>query len=139
MPYIPFVEICPDIAVNETRLISLLDNINEFNLAQGDYAFVELFCDECDCRRAFIQVHFNREVAATIGYSWEKLTFYRKEFKGFEEEEIKELKGPGLEFFQYQSEISEEILMMFKKILFSDQEYLDRIERHYDQFRKNLG
>jgi len=30
------------------------------------------------------------------------------------------------------------IKKMFNKILFSDKEYLDRIERHYDQFKKTL-
>ena len=138
MPYIPFHDICPRIAEKETRVITLHQNDNEFNLPQGDYVFIELFCDECDCRRVFLQVIMNQKIVATIAYGWEKLSFYRNEFKGFRENEIKELKGPSLDSFQYQSDISNQILRMFNKILFSDKEYLNRITKHYDQFKKTL-
>ena len=138
MPYIPFHEICPRIAEKETRVITLPQNDNEFNLPQGDYVFIELFCDECDCRRVFLQVILNQKIVATIAYGWEKLSFYRNEFKGFKENEIKELKGPSIDSFQYQSDISNQILRMFNKILFSDKEYLSRIIKHYDQFKKTL-
>jgi hypothetical protein len=127
MPYIPFHEICPRIAEKETRVITLPQNDNEFNLPQGDYVFIELFCDECDCRRVFLQVIMNQKIVATIAYGWEKLSFYRNEFKGFKENEIKELKGQSIDSFQYQSDISNQILRMFNKILFSDKEYLSRI------------
>ena len=138
MPYIPFHDICPRIAEKETRVITLQQNDNEFNLPQGDYVFIELFCDECDCRRVFLQVIMNQKIVTTIAYGWEKLSFYRNEFKGFKENEIKELKGPSIDSFQYQSDISNQILRMFNKILFSDKEYLNRITKHYDQFKKTL-
>lgn len=138
MPYIPFHDICPRIAEKETRVITLQENDNEFNLPQGDYIFIELFCDECDCRRVFLQVIMNQKIVATIAYGWEKLSFYRNEFKGFKENEIKELKGSSIDPFQYQSDISNQILIMFNKILFSDKEYLNRITKHYDQFKKTL-
>ena len=138
MPYIPFHQICPRIAEKETRVITLPQNDNEFNLPQGDYVFIELFCDECDCRRVFLQVIMNQKIVATIAYGWERLSFYRNEFKGFKENEIKELKGPSIDSFQYQSDISNQILRMFNKILFSDKEYLSRIIKHYDQFKKTL-
>ena len=138
MPYIPFHDICPRIAEKETRVITLQQNDNEFNLPQGDYVFIELFCDECDCRRVFLQVIMNQKIVATIAYGWEKLSFYRTEFKGFKENEIKELKGPSIDSFQFQSDISNQILRMFNKILFSDKEYLNRITKHYDQFKKTL-
>lgn len=138
MPYIPFHDICPSTAEKETRVITLLQNDNEFDLPQGDYAFIELFCDECDCRRVFLQVILNQKIVVTIAYGWEKISFYRKEFKGFEEDEIKELKGPSIDLFQYQSDISNHVLKMFNTILFSDKEYLNRITKHYDQFKKTL-
>jgi len=138
MPYIPFHQICPRIAEKETRVITLPQNDIEFNLPQGDYVFMELFCDECDCRRVFLQVIMNQKIVATIAYGWEKLSFYRNEFKGFKENEIKELKGPSIDSFQYQSDISNQILRMFNRILFSDKEYLNRIIKHYDQFKKTL-
>jgi|AntRauTorcE11898_2_1112593.scaffolds.fasta_scaffold03083_6 hypothetical protein len=138
MPYVPLYNICPGIAEKETRVISIQQNDNEFHLPQGDYVFIELFCDECDCRRVFLQVFMNQKAVATIAYGWEKLSYYKKEFRGFNEKDIKELKGPALDSFQYQSDISDRVLKMFNKILLSDIEYLDRIKKHYDQFKKTL-
>ncbi|NEW81742.1 MAG: hypothetical protein GZ094_05200 [Mariniphaga sp.] len=138
MPYLPFHNICPSTAEKETRVITLQQNDNEFHLPQGDYVFIELFCDECDCRRVFLQVFMNQKIVATIAYGWEKLSFYKKAFKGFNEKDIKEVKGPTLDSFLYQSDTSDRVLKMFYKILFSDKVYLDRIEKHYDQFKKAL-
>jgi hypothetical protein len=138
MAYIPFHDICPRIAEKETRVITILHNGNEFGLPIGDFAFVELFCDECDCRRVFLQVFMNQKMVANIAYGWESLAFYRKEFKGFDEKEIIELKGPTLDPFQYQSEISSGVFELFNKMLFLDKAYLARIERHYNQFKKML-
>jgi len=61
MPYIPLHNISPRTAEKETRVISLQKNDNEFHLPQGDYVFIELFCDECDCRRVFLQVIMNQK------------------------------------------------------------------------------
>ncbi len=138
MPYTPFHNICPKTAEEETRAITLLQNDNEFDLPKGEYVFIELFCDECDCRRVFLQVFMNQKKVATIAYGWEKLSFYKKQFKGFDEKYIKELKGPVLDLFQYQSDISDRIFKMFVKILFSDKNYLARIEKHYFQFKEAL-
>jgi len=138
MPYIPFHNICPKTAEEETRVITIQQTDNEFALPKGGYVFIEFFCDECDCRRVFLQVLMNKKIVATIAYGWEKLSFYKNEFKGFDEKEIKELKGPVLDSFQYQSDMSSRILKMFDKILFSDKKYLARIEKHYNQFKKTL-
>lgn len=138
MPYIPFLEICPAIAEKETRVISILQSNNEFNLPRGEYVFIELFCDEYDCRRVFLQVFKNQKIVATIAFGWEKLSFYKKEFKFFDEENIEEIKGPSLDAFQYQSDISDRVLKMFNQILFSDKDYIDRIKKHYNEFRTRL-
>lgn len=138
MPYIPFYDICPRVADKETRVITIQQNDNEFDLPRGEYVFIELFCDECDCRRVFLQVVLNHKIVATIGYGWEKISFYKNEFKGFNKSEIKALKGPSINSFQYQSMYSNQILRMFNKLLFSDKEYLDRITKHYDLFKKTL-
>lgn len=138
MPYIPFHDICPKTAEKETRVITIPQNDKLFHLPQGDYVFIELFCDECDCRRVFLQVLLNQEIVASIAYGWETPSFYKKAFKGLDENDIKELKGPVLDSFQYQSELSESVLKMFDKTVFSDKEYLDRIEKHYNRFKKRL-
>jgi len=80
----------------------------------------------------------NQKIVATIAYGWEKLSFYRNAFQGFKEDEIKELKGPSIDSFQYQSDISTQILKMFNKLLLTDKEYLKRITKHYEQFKKAL-
>lgn len=138
MPYIPLYNLCPTLAIEETRVITLLHDNNEFHLPKGEYAFIELFCDECDCRRVFLQVIVKHKPVATIAYGWEKLSFYKKEFKGFSEKEIKDIKGPALEVLNYQSEISDQVLNMFNTILLPNQEYLNRIEKHYKEFKKTL-
>jgi len=138
MPYIPFYNLCRETAEKETRVITMFQKDNEFNLPVGNYGFVELFCDECDCRRVFLQVFLNTRKVATIAYGWETLSFYKKEFPGFKDKEIKELKGPALDSFQYQSDIADRVLSMFNQLLFSDKDYLARIERHYREFKKAL-
>ena len=80
----------------------------------------------------------NQMNVATIVYGWESLSFYRKEFKGFSERDIIDIKGPTLDPFLYQSNISGGIFEMFNKMLFLDKPYLARIERHYKQFKKML-
>jgi len=138
MAYVPFQHICPEIAENETRVINIIHENNEFGLPLGEYVFMELFCDECDCRRVFLQVFRNMENEATIAYGWENLSFYRKEFRGFEEKLIKEIKGPVLDTFLYQSEISGGIFKLFNKMLFSDKAYMDRIVKHYKLFKQKI-
>jgi hypothetical protein len=80
MPYLPFYNICPKTAEKETRAITILQSDNEFGLPKGDYAFIELFCDECDCRRVIFQVFLNQKIVANISFGWEKLVFYKKAF-----------------------------------------------------------
>jgi hypothetical protein len=138
MSYIPFQHVCKKKAEEETRVISIVRKDNEFGLPMGAYAFVELFCDECDCRRVFLQVFQNEKIVALIAYGWGSLAFYRKEFKGFSESEIKEIKGPTLDPFQCQSDISGGVFEMFNKVLFLDKAYLARIETHYNLFKKML-
>jgi hypothetical protein len=58
----------------------------------------------------------NQKAVATIAYGWEKLSYYKKEFRGFNEKDIKELKGPALDSFQYQSDISDRVLKMFIEV-----------------------
>lgn len=138
MPYVPFHFICPETATSETRVITLQHLHNPFGLPPGDYAFIELYCDECDCRRAVLQVILNRNVVATIAYGWDKLSFYRKEFSCLDEASIKEFKGPALVSFQHQSELSARVLTLFDTVLFSDKAYLKRLEKHYNHFKETL-
>ena len=116
----------------------LRDSPNEFGLPIGDNGFVELYCNECDCRRVFLKVILNDKNVANIVYGWETIAFYRKAFKGFSDKDLKELKGPELDLFQYQSELAPMVFKMFKKLLFADANYMKRIEKHYAIFKSNL-
>lgn len=138
MPYVSLYEICPELARKETRVITILDNDNDYLAPKGDYIFLELYCDECDCRRVFLQVFDNNRIVCSIAFGWEQKSFYRKAFKGFSEKDITEIKGPFLDNFQPQSEISNQVFKMFMKLLYTDKDYLDRLPRHYKEFKKSL-
>jgi hypothetical protein len=138
MPYIPFHELCPSTAIAETRVISLFQAENEFKLPTGNYAFVELFCNECDCKRVFLQVFYNDKIAATIAYGWESLAFYKREFGFYDKASLHLLKGPDLDSLNPQSDLSPGILKMFKQLLLTDKVYMTRIERHYAEFKIKL-
>ncbi|WP_169433305.1 hypothetical protein [Lewinella cohaerens] len=82
MPYLPFYNLCPETAIEETRVITILDRDNDFSLPVGEYAFIELFCDECDCRRVFLKVLLDQKEVANIVYGWGKLSYYKRTFRG---------------------------------------------------------
>ena len=81
MPMTPFMERFPEVGARETRSVTVTQRQD---LPDGEYGFLELYCDEpgCDCRRVIISV-LKPETGwskswATIGYGWESLDFYRK-------------------------------------------------------------
>ena len=55
MPMIPFAERFPELGARETRSVTA---IHRPDLPDGEYGFLELYCDEpgCDCRRVMIDV-----------------------------------------------------------------------------------
>lgn len=138
MPYTNFYELCPQISEKETRVITLLDVNNEFKLPLDEYTFVEMFCDECDCRRAMIVVLKGADLVAVIAWGWESYSFYKKWY-GFDDKAmINEMMGVELNMMSPQSKIAPQVLEMFKKVLFTDKIYTERVKRHYQQFRAVL-
>ena len=81
MPMIPFMERFPELGARETRSVTVPQRQD---LPEGEYGFVELYCNQpgCDCRRVMIHVLRPEtgwsKVWATISYGWESLDFYRK-------------------------------------------------------------
>ncbi len=138
MAFVAFNKICPSIAIKDISGITLLTNDNEFGLPKGNYSIVELFCDECDCNRAFLQFFLDENLVATISYGWEKLSFYSKMFKGFELSEYRQLKGPALDMYQPQSHYADKILKLFENTLYKDKIYMANIEKHYAEFKKAI-
>jgi hypothetical protein len=140
MPFIPFYELFREVADHETRTVT---RWGDPVLPDATYGFLELFCDEpgCDCRRAYIWV-ISREVnlptgqpLATISYGWETREFYT-EWASFplSEADFHELQGPALVSVAPQSEFATRLLSIFESLL-EDEEYAERIARHYRMFR----
>jgi hypothetical protein len=131
----PFIEKFREVGARETR--SIMVNKHE-DLPDGEYDFVELYCNEpgCDCRRVIIDVLRPetgfKKVWATIGYGWESLDFYRK--RGWPADDPDEMKGPYLDMLNPQSEHSDTLLTIFRVILESP-DYVERLKRHYRMFK----
>ena len=131
-----FVNKFPEIAEKETRCILMPKGKD---LPEGHYYFPESFCNdkECDCRRAFINVIFEEEPIATIGFGWEDLKFYEKWAN--DKSMAKDLKGPILELTGIRTKYSENALNLFKEALMQDKLFLERLPKHYKMFKENLS
>ncbi len=140
MPFISLESVLPEVARNETRSLQQFEKAREVRA----YWFFELYCDEpgCDCRRVMIHVVSDERGAsqprATLSWGWEPDDFYRK-WAGFplSEEDMEELRGPGLVRLAYQSEEAEELLEQFREMA-RDKKYANRIKRHYEEFRAHV-
>jgi len=143
MPYEQLYERLPAVAETETRSITLLEDSMELGLPAADYGFLEMFCNEpgCDCRRVFFTVISSRsqDMEAVICFGWEKKEFYHN-WAGYalSEGDIEELQGPGLNLGAPETQYSDGILELFKKVLWKDQEYIERVKRHYRMFRATV-
>jgi hypothetical protein len=136
MPMIPFMEKFPALAARETR--SLLVRGRE-DLPDGDYGFLELYCDEpgCDCRRVMIAVARDDpggpRILANINYGWESPDFY-KQWGG---RDLHLPQGPFLDPMNPQSKCARTLLKLFQFVLQSP-EYIPRLQRHYQMFREKV-
>jgi hypothetical protein len=136
MPMIPFVERFPVVGARETRSVTVT---NRQDLPEGEYGFLEFYCDEpgCDCRRVMIDVLRPEtgwsKIWATISYGWESLDFYRK-WGGAHSDPL-EMKGPYLDPLNPQTEYSAALLNLFR-FLIQSPGYVERLKRHYQMFRE---
>jgi hypothetical protein len=137
MTMIPFMERFPEVGARETRSVTVPQRQN---LPEGEYGFVELYCDEpgCDCRRVMIDVLRPEtgwsKVWATISYGWDSLDFYRK-WGGSDSDPI-QIKGPNLDPLNPQTKYSSALLNLFR-FLVQSPEYVARLQRHYQMFRES--
>ncbi len=143
LPFQPLYERLPELAEAETRVITVLDEAAvTFNLPTADYAFVEMFCNEagCDCRRVFFTVVSSRteQAEAVIAYGWESPRFYREWFKQGTAEDIAMLQGPELNVGSPQSMDADGILNLFTDVLLPQKAYIERVKRHYKEFRATV-
>ena len=135
---VPFMATFPEVGTQETRSVTVT---GWQNLPDGEYGFLELYCDEpgCDCRRVIIEVLRPetgwRSIWATIGYGWETSDFYRS--WGGPYTDPAEMQGPYLDPLNPQTTYSPVLLDLFR-VLIQSPEYVDRIKRHYQMFRDSV-
>lgn len=138
MPYTSFHGKFPEVARRETRLIISIDDTE---LPEGNYALVEFYCDEidCDCRRVFFNIFSEErnEFVAVIAYGWENSKFYADWFGDSDPCIIADLKGPSLNLASPQSKLAPVLLEKIKYVLM-DEEYIERIKRHYRMFKNQI-
>jgi hypothetical protein len=143
MPFELFHSRFAELAEAETRTITVLENSDiSGDLPPAAYSFLEMFCNEpgCDCRRVFFTVTSSRtrDTVAVIGYGWESARFYRNWFKQANDEDIAELQGPALNTISPQSKHADAILRLFIDVLLPQNTYIERVKRHYKQFRATV-
>ncbi len=142
---IAFHSVFPELAQREVRCVHLglaPDTTPEIALAPDEYIFLEFYCDDldCDCRRVFLQVISKGQpgkVFASIGYGWEKESFYRKRMPWAPDEAKGTVRGE-LDPLNEQSEFAEDFLDLFKRVVL-DEPYRLRLRRHYQLFREELA
>ena len=107
------------------------------DLPDGDYGFLELYCDDrqCDCRRVLIQVIARRgstKAWATINYGWESEAFYYRRLR--DAELAKACTKPTLDTLNPQSKYAPALLRLFETVV-QDKAYVQRLQRHYALFK----
>lgn len=142
MPFAMFHDLVPDIGMRETRSVNVLSD-SEGGLPPDDYGLLEMYCNEkgCDCRRVYLSI-FTRSTAkldAHITWGWESPAFYRKSLSmPLTAKDIAQLTGPALAIGQPQSELAPGLLAMVRDLLANDEDYRERIKRHYAMVRAKV-
>ena len=141
MPYQSFHDLFPKTAERETRTITVSRG-SDLGLPQGQYSFVEMFCDEkgCDCRRVFFYVvsSLRQDVEAVVAWGWETSDFYARWLKDDDPKMLAALKGPILNRGSPQTSLAPAILDLCRNVLLRDEAYVERVKRHYEMFREKI-
>lgn len=127
----------PEIGKAETRSVTVH---NWTGVPDGEYGFLELYCDDpkCDCRRVCVQVvrrDSGPTVWATISYGWESLAFYEQWTK--DKELARHSQGIWLDPLNTQSPYAAGLLHLFNHVL-QDENYAARLQKHYELFKADL-
>ncbi|MBI3271402.1 MAG: hypothetical protein HYZ53_20595 [Planctomycetes bacterium] len=117
MPYVPFLQVQPDLALRECLTFKLGKHPS---LPADEYALTELYCMDpnCDCRRVMLQVRARSRpgrVLASVTYGFDR--------QGRDP-------GPDLDPVAEQSPEAE-ALFPFVADRLGDPAYVSRLERHY--------
>lgn len=143
---IPFHSLFPELAQREVRCVHIGPRSGpapspESDLPSDEYVYLEYYCDDlaCDCRRVFLEVISKGQpgkIFASLGYGWEKESFYRKLMPGDPDSVKGTLRGE-LDPINEQSEFAPVFLDLFKQVVL-DEPYRMRLRRHYKMFRAEL-
>ena len=151
MPYVALCKLFPELAIEETRTITILAN-NQYNVGSGSFGLFELYCNDkgCDCRRVFLDVisSVTKKTVAVIAYGWDSVDYYAKwfystsikysELNEKSQKTIREIKGPVLNASSKQSKYAPAILKIVTDLALSDESYVNRLKRHYKMFRAEV-
>lgn len=136
MPYEPFFDHFPEIAIKETRTITCR---NHPDLPDDDYGFLEAYCNDenCDCRRVFFNVISRKHgsVVAVIAFGWENSVYYARWYRQNDPQIILKLQGPILNPDSPQSDLAPALLRFARDTLLKDLSYIERLKRHYEMFK----
>lgn len=128
MSLLPFHAFCPETAVRETRSLKIFEG--NVDLPAGDYGFFEWYCselkNECDCRRVLLEVRSPDLQGSLVSISY-----------GFDADG--KMPGPFIDPMRPRSEFAEALLQMAEDLLFSDPEYVARLERHYELMKAEVA
>jgi hypothetical protein len=132
----PFMQRFPELGARETRSLTVT---GRDDLPDGDYGFIELYCNEpnCDCRRVMIVVlrpETGWKFWAAINYGWESVEFYQKWARA-PAEDRSEWQGPILDPMVEQTPYASVLLDLFNKFLLQSPDYVQRLRKHYQLFR----
>lgn len=129
---------CLETAQRETRGVT---NSSDPDLPKGQFIFTELYCDdpECKCSRVIFLVQPRGDLAtvlATLNYGWESAAFYAA--WSHSDEMADEMAGLSVELFGRQSEYTDAFRRYAEEVLLADPDYVERLKRHYAEFRATL-
>ena len=117
MYLIPFHSLFPEIALKETRSLTL---IGYPGLPDGDYGLLEAYCPDpnCDCQRVMLNIlsRSEQKQVASIGYGFDRNR------KGA---------GPYLDPLNSQADYAPALLAAIALHLESDHAYVLRLRAHY--------
>ena len=137
---VPFFTRCLEIAVRETRVVTLPHDHQ--GIPRGSYVFHEFYCDDltCDCRRVTIVItraedEELRERLATISYGWESPEFYRKWSGEDDPDYYHALARAELAPMSEHTNYSQALLALFIECMSWDPALKERFPTHYRQFR----
>lgn len=134
MPLRPFSQYFPKLAADELRSIWIVpDTIAETasvaevkSLADEAYALHEYYCDEpdCDCRRVVLCVEgMHSGVQCWINFGFER---------------NHSLAGPFIDPMLPTGPDAKHVLKLVKDETLTDQQYVDRLKRHYRLFKEQV-